>query len=117
MPTCSRASAFLSPTPSTRVTEASASDRSERAIAVRAYAGRPPAERLFDAEQIGVQRLPAVVDLGLDAGTMFVEPLRDAAGLAGRRPLALYQRHDLVVVGDKLGEERRRRLAQRRRHH
>src|SRR5437773_9127396 len=113
MPTCSRDSAFLSPTPSTRVTGVSASDRRERAIAAAAYACRPPPERLFDAEQIGIERLAAVMHFRLDAGAVLVQPLGDAPRLAGRPPLALYQRHDLVVVGHELGEKCGGGLAQR----
>src|SRR5918995_1830474 len=63
----------------------------------------------LDAEEVRVQRLAAVVDLGGHAGPVLVQPLGDLAGRRGRRALALDDRHDLVVVGHQRVEQRRGR--------
>src|SRR5688572_29155295 len=69
----------------------------------------------LDAEQVGVERLPAVVDLGRHTGPVLLEPLGDAARVAGRRPLTLDDRDDLVLVADDRVEQLDGRLGHRRR--
>src|SRR5579863_5144179 len=59
----------------------------------------------LDTDQIGVQRLAAVVDLDGDVGAMLGQPLCDPARLACARPVPLDQRHELVVVVQELSEQ------------
>src|SRR4051794_30972876 len=109
MPTISSDSAFFGPTPANRVTGISARARRRRAISGSLLpsppAGGDPIERLFDAEQVRVQRLAPVVDLGVDSRIVLPQPFCDVTGLARGRTLALDHGDDLVVVGDQLGQQ------------
>src|SRR3984893_2650362 len=71
----------------------------------------------FDAEQIRVERLAAVMDLGGYSGVVLVQPFGDAPGVGRSPPFALDERDDLVVIGEELGEQAGRRLAQGGSHH
>src|SRR5687768_5310275 len=90
-----RATARFGPSPSRRVTGRFASWWRERAN------GR----RLLDAEVVRVQGLASVVDLACDVGAVLGEPLGDAPGVAGRRPLALDEGDDLVLVAHQPFEQ------------
>ena len=69
---------------------------------------------LLDPEEVGVQRLAAVVHLGLDVGVVLLEPLGDVAGAAGRRAVALDDRDQLVAVVDEVVEQLAGSVAERR---
>src|SRR6266550_4938857 len=87
------ASTFFCPTPSSTETGSAASWLSRRGT------------RLLDAEEVGVERLAAVMDLGGDAGVMLGQPFSDATRGGGRSALALDHGDDLVVVGDERVEQ------------
>src|SRR5205823_7399839 len=60
---------------------------------------------LFDPEQIGIEGLAAVVHLGAHGGPVLRQPLGDAAGGGGVRPVALDDRDDLVLVAHEVVEQ------------
>src|ERR1700674_5203245 len=66
----------------------------------------------FDTEQIRVERLAAVMNLGGDTGMVLVQPFGDAPGVGRARTIALDEGDDLVVIGEELGEQAGRGLGQ-----
>ena len=79
-----------------------------------AVAHRHADRRLFDAEQVGVQGLSAVVHLGRDPGAVLAQPLGDRPRVGRGGSLALDDGHDLVVVGHEHVEQAGGRLGDRR---
>src|SRR5690606_8237549 len=98
-PTWASAWAERSPTPFSRVTGIAASS-----VKVMGPSGMP-GRRLLDAEQVGVERLAAVVDLGRHPRPVLGQPLGHRAGVGRGGALALDDRDDLVLVGDQRVEQ------------
>src|SRR5262245_46090969 len=98
-PTAASPSALRSPTPFSRVTGQESSSARVMGTSVTTGSG------LLDPEQVGVERLAAVVDLGRHPGPVLVEPLGDAPGVGRGRPLALDHGDDLVLVAHQQLEQ------------
>src|SRR3989442_14832135 len=104
MPSIARRSSSLGPTPSSLAMGSWSRKRRVRATA--------PDYVLFDAQEVRIQRLAAMVDLAAHLRPVLAQPLRDPPGLGRRRPLTLDDRHDLMVVTDDGVEESARGFAQ-----
>src|SRR2546423_1779710 len=87
-----KARAFCGPTPRSSSMPCSASELSFVTL-------------LLDAEEIGIQRLAAVMNLGGDGGPMLVKPFRQLAGGGHRRPVSLDDGDDLVAIADQRAEQ------------
>src|ERR1035437_4766910 len=59
----------------------------------------------LDAEEVGVQRLTTVMDLGAELGELVGEELGDATGRGGRGPVAFDDRHPFVLITDESLEQ------------
>src|SRR5947208_12088216 len=104
MPSIAKRSSSLGPTPASLETGSWSRKRRVRATA-RDYG-------LLDTQEVWIQGLSAVVDLAAHLRPVLAQPLGDAPRLRRAGPLALDDRHDLVVLADDGVEQGTRRVTQ-----
>ena len=115
MSSAARASARLSPDLADLAHRDLRQPGEHPALGARSACGAAGAAGSLDADEVRVQRLPAVVDLHRHVGAVLGQPLRDPARLARARALTLDQGDELVVVVQQLAEQPAGGLGHRRR--
>src|SRR5204863_7393849 len=77
---------------------------SDTRLSARSRSVSASSEALFDADEIGVERLVAFMDLDLDVGVRELEMLRDARRVAVVGTRTADERHEFRGVGNDLVE-------------